>query len=150
MRGHSGGFDLDIFINSHADGLECPEHAVERLFLLLGEQFDVLDAGELVVERIRHLYALKVYGEDRFFPFGCDGDFLGDIFGLERGFGGKKHQNLGVSDGFDDFLPPKGGALNITLVQPIGDTGIAQAFHKGKDAVAVGPGVANEDLGAHL
>ena len=149
MRGHSGGFDLDIFINSHADGLECPEHAVERLFLLLGEQFDVLDAGELVVERVRHLYSLQIHGENRFLPFRGDSDLFGDILGLERGLGGEKHQYLGVADGLDDLLASKGGALNVALVQPVGDTGLAEAFHERQDAVAIGPGIADEDLGAH-
>lgn len=38
MRGHLRGLDLDIFIYSHADGVEGTEHAVERLFLLIGEK----------------------------------------------------------------------------------------------------------------
>ena len=67
--------------------MEGTEHAVERLFLLLGEKLHVLDAGELVVERVRHLYSLQIHGENRFFPFRGDGDLFGDIFGLERGLG---------------------------------------------------------------
>ena len=38
MRGHLRGLDLDIFIYSHAEGVEGTEHAVERLFLLIGEK----------------------------------------------------------------------------------------------------------------
>ena len=129
--------------------MEGTEHAVERLFLLLGEKLHVLDAGELVVERVRHLYSLQIHGENRFLPFRGDSDLFGDIFGLERGLGGEKHQYLGVADGLDDLLAPKGGALNVALVQPVGDTGLAEAFHERLDAVAIGPGIADEDLGAH-
>ena len=80
MRGHLRWLDLDIFICSHADGVEGTEHAVERFFLLLGEKLHVLDAGELVVERVRHLYSLQIHGENRFFPFRGDSDLFGDIF----------------------------------------------------------------------
>ena len=52
--------------------------------------------------------------------------------------------------GLDDLLAPKGGALNVALVQPVGDTGLAEVFHERQDAVAIGPGIADEDLDAHI
>ena len=93
--------------------MECPEHAVERLFLLLGEKLHVLDAGELVMERVRHLYSLQIHGENRFLPIRGYSDLFGDIFGLERGLGGEKRQYSGVANGLDDLLASKGGALNM-------------------------------------
>ena len=43
---------------------------------------------------------------------------------------------------------PQVGALNVTLVQPVCDTGFAEAFHERQDAVAIGPGIADEDISA--
>ena len=93
--------------------MEGPEYAVERLSLLPGEKLHVLDAGELVVERVRHLYSLQIHEKNGFFPFRGDSNLFGDIFGLERGLGGEKRQYSGVANGLDDLLASKGGALNM-------------------------------------
>ncbi|GIT38790.1 MAG: hypothetical protein Ct9H300mP7_7110 [Verrucomicrobiota bacterium] len=82
MRCDGGGLDLNLVADGYAEVVERGQHPVERFVLLLREQLDMLDAGELIMQRVGDLHRFEVDREDRLVPLGGDGDLLGDILDL--------------------------------------------------------------------
>ena len=64
--------------------------------------------------------------------------------------GGDHHyEDAALGDGLDDRFGPKGGGIDVALIDPNGDPGGAQAIDERHDPLVVLAGITDKNLGTH-
>ena len=120
-----------------------------RLGFVQSVERNVLDAGELVLHRLRDVALLEVNRQDDFLAFAGEGEFLDDVLGAGGVAADGEDEDGAGTDGLDDFLGPHGGAVDVGFVHPDGHALRAQVLNHLDDLLLVLPRVADKNVRCH-